>query len=273
MKWLKRILLALLAIVLLAVVVLYGWSAMIIGKEYSPEARTITLSSRPEIIRRGERLAQAFGCFHGCHGPDMEGQVMFEERFVGRLVAPNLTNAADRYSITKLEAIVRQGVLPDGGSVFVMPSDGFSIMTDEDLSAILSFIRSYPKNESELGQTELGPLARFALIKGDFWPAASRADAKPWREGFRDDPMKLGQYVATNACTECHGLELEGREGFTPPLTIAKAYSIDDFRKLMATGTGLGERDLGLMSRMSIKRFSHLTDDEVGALHGYLQSL
>jgi hypothetical protein len=41
---------------------------------------------------------------------------------------------------------------------------------------------------------------------------------------------------------------------------------------LMSDGTGLGGRDLGLMSRMGQNRFSHMNEDEVEALYQYLQS-
>jgi mono/diheme cytochrome c family protein len=273
MKWLKRILLGLAATLMLGVVILYGWSEAIIRKGYSAETRAVTLSSAAEVIAEGERLAQVFGCFHGCHGKDMEGDVFFEEDWVGSFYAPNLTAAVDRYSLSELEAIIRQGVRPDGSSVVGMPSDSFSIMTDEDLWAILSFISAYPKQETAAGKTSLGPLSRFGLITGEYWPAADKARSEPWKKDVRNDTMDLGQYLAMNACSECHGLELEGYEGFTPPLTIAKAYSLENFQKLMASGIGLGERDLGLMSLMSQYRLKHLTDDEVAALHTYLQSL
>jgi mono/diheme cytochrome c family protein len=153
-----------------------------------------------------------------------------------------------------------------------MPSDSFSIMTDEDLSDILSFIKSYPTHQNDAGNSSYGPLARLGLVMGEYWVAAEKTQAEPWQEGFRSDPLKLGEYLAITACTECHGLELQGMEGFTPPLTIAKAYSLEDFRKLTSTGVGLGGRDLGLMSQMAEFRLKHLKDDEVVALHTYLQS-
>jgi cytochrome c553 len=203
----------------------------------------------------------------------MEGSVFIESPFVGRIIAPNLTAAMERYSRPELEAIVRQGIRPDGSSVFGMPSAAFSRMSDSDLSAILSFIASYPQQDNDLGRSRYGLLARFLLVTGEVGPEAAGASAEPWREGyFRQDPMKLGAYLGTLACAECHGMAFEGQEGFTPPLTIAKAYSLESFRKLMATGLGLGDRDLGLMSEVAQHRFSHLTDDEVRALHGYLQS-
>lgn len=273
MKWIKRILLGILALVLLAVGTLYAWSAVIIGKEYPVAARSVTLSSDPQVLAEGERLSRVLGCFNGCHGKEMEGSLFFEQPLVGRFVAPNLTTLDKRYTPGEIEALVRQGVRPDGKSLFGMPSDSFSIMTDEHLSAVLSFVASFPTHENDPGKTSIGPLGRLGLVLGQYFPAAVNAQPQPWLSAFIEDPLRHGEYLAITACAECHGSELEGTEGFTPPLTIAKAYSLDDFRKLMATGEGLGGRDLGLMSRMTQTRFRHLTDNEVEALHAYLQSL
>lgn len=273
MKWFKRILLGILALVLLAVGTLYAWSAVMIGKEYPVTARSVPLSSAPEVVAEGERLAKVFGCFHGCHGKDMEGSLFFEQPLVGRFVAPNLTNLDSRYTPEEIEALVRQGVRPDGRSLFGMPSDSFSIMTDKHLTAVLSFIDSYPTHENDPGKTSVGPLGRLGLVLGQYFPAAVRARSQPWLPAFIEDPLRHGEYLAITACAECHGTELEGTEGFTPPLSIAKAYSLDDFRKLMATGEGLGGRDLGLMSRMTQTRFRHMNEREVEDLYAYLSSL
>jgi cytochrome c553 len=271
MKWVKRILLALLALVLLAIAVIYAWGAVIINTRYEPEPRTILPSSRPEIIARGERLASVFGC-RGCHREDMEGGVFFEAWYAGRIIAPNLTRAVDAMSRTELEAVIRQGVLPDGRSAFGMPSSSFAAMTDLDLSAILSFITNYPKQDLDLGHSRYGLMARMLFILGEIRPEAAHAQGSPWQSGFGQDPLKHGEYIAINACTECHGMDLEGQGDFTPSLAVAKAYSLEDFKLLMSEGTGLGGRDLGLMSKMGQFRFSHMNEDEVEALYQYLQA-
>jgi cytochrome c553 len=273
MKWVKRILLGIVALVLLAIGTLYAWSAVIINKKYPVEQRTVELSSDPAVLEEGERLSQVFGCFHGCHGRDMEGNVVFEEDWLGRFVAPNITALPDRYSESELEALVRQGVRPDGTSVLGMPSDSFSIMTDKDYAAVMSFVTAFPRKENDPGKTSVGPLGRLGLIVGMFHPAAAVRYPEPWQEGFREDPMKLGEYLAITGCAECHGSELEGSEGFTPPLVIAKAYSREDFQTMMKTGVGLGGRDLGLMSQMTQTRFQHLSEDEIDAIHTFLQTL
>jgi mono/diheme cytochrome c family protein len=85
--------------------------------------------------------------------------------------------------------------------------------------------------------------------------------------------LKRGEYLAMNACSECHGMDLQGQEGFTPGLAAARAYSPADFKTLISTGEGLWGRDLGVMSVVAKYRFSKMTDEEVEALHQYLLTL
>lgn len=274
-KWLKRIVLGLLALVLLALVTVYAWSHAILSKEYTPEPRAIAWTEDPAELARGERLAQVYGCFHGCHGGDMEGSVFFEDPLFGRAVAPNLTTAVRRYTPEQFEAIVRQGIRPDGTGVVGMPSASFATLSDRDLGAIYSFIASYPEQETpELGEGALYPLARLFLVLGEFNVAPEDIHDRPWPEARLADPISHGAYLAQTACSECHGQELEGNADFgMPPLTIAKAYDREHFGRLMATGVGIDEsRDLGLMARVAEYRFAHLTDAEVDALHAFLLS-
>jgi mono/diheme cytochrome c family protein len=87
------------------------------------------------------------------------------------------------------------------------------------------------------------------------------------------DPLTRGRYLVMNACSECHGQDLAGRaEAHSPPLTIAKSYSVEDFAKLMREGTALGGRRTELMSPTSVARFASLTPDEISAMYAFLQS-
>ncbi|WP_146907052.1 c-type cytochrome [Arenimonas daejeonensis] len=79
--------------------------------------------------------------------------------------------------------------------------------------------------------------------------------------------------LVTVACTECHGMDLAGypEEG-TPGLAVAKAYTPEEFDRLMRTGiTKAGtESTSGLMTEMGRKRFPAFTDEEVAAIKAYL---
>ena len=274
LTWIKRIVAGLVALVLVALLVIYGGSHLIINKTYAAQKRSVLLTSRPEVLAEGERKAQVFGCYRGCHGRHMEGDVAWEDPGFGRVVGPSLLDAVRRDSTAELEASIRQGVKPDGKSTWAMPSASFATMTDKDLAAILSFIRDYPAHESENdpGKTSFALFGRIAILTGMFKaeaPAAARY--VPSDDRVYDDPLRLGEYMVMNTCSECHGLDLNGFGSFTPSLQIAKAYDRSQFRQLLAEGTGLGGRDVGLMSEVAKMRFSLLNDAEVDAMFAWLR--
>jgi mono/diheme cytochrome c family protein len=195
-----------------------------------------------------------------------------DEPLLARVVSPNLTIAAREYTDAELERIIRHGIRPDGRSVVVMPSGMFSVLDDADLGRIIAYVRSVPPVPGRPREVRIGPLARLLFALGKFEPAAaevSRAVALSASYPSGHDPMARGAYLARTACTECHGLDLRGGDK-APDLRIAAGYSRDAFAHLMRTGKGLGDRELPLMSRVARRRFSHFTDNEIGALHDYL---
>lgn len=271
MKWVKRLGLGMLALATLALVTIYAGGEWVLNRHYEPVPNNVLLSSRPDVLAKGERLSRLYGCHEACHGKDMEGAVFFDEPWLARLVAPNLTRAAEQYTPVELEAIVRQGILPNGRSVTAMPSASFSYLTDSDLAAILSFIRAYPKNDQDLGPSSYRLMARFGLLAGWFSPAAQTLHEQSGDTQPADkSSMGRGEYLAMTACSECHGMDLNG--DFGPDLAVVKAYSPEDFATLMTTGLGIGERELGVMTEVSRGRFVHLTAEETADLFGFLQS-
>jgi len=53
-------------------------------------------------------------------------------------------------------------------------------------------------------------------------------------------------------------------------LAIAAAYDLEAFRTVLRTGVPLGGRQLRTMDRVARRDFSHLTDEEIAAIHAYL---
>lgn len=223
----------------------------------------------PALVAEGERLARVRGCF-GCHGPALEGRTFMDEPWVARIVAPNLTRVVPEYSDAELERLIRRGVRRGGGGVWVMPSNMYYHLSDDDLAAVVAYLRSVPPRDGPAFEVELRLLGRFEAVTGKYPPVTEEIDtAQPRLMVDRSDPVSWGRYLATTACTECHGATLEGG-GNTPDLRIAAAHTREQFTRLMRTGIGLGERELGLMKRVALSRFSYLTDEEIAALHAYL---
>jgi cytochrome c553 len=76
-----------------------------------------------------------------------------------------------------------------------------------------------------------------------------------------------------NFCSECHGQSLEGFAPINaPPLNVVKGYSLEQFSRLMKEGKPVGDRELKLMGPTSRARFANFSDDEIAAVHAFLQS-
>lgn len=270
--WTRWLLLAMAGVTCLLLALLYTRSTDVLERQYTAETRSLPVSSRPEVVAEGERLARAFGCYRGCHGRTMQGAVLEQGPLLGRVVAPNLTTAIDRYSLSEFEAIVRQGVKPDGTSVFHMPSTSFASMTDPDFMAIASFIRDYTIQVDHQPPAEFGLLARIRLLSGTLRAEAALRHDRPWSPGFEADPPRLGEYLARNACAECHGRELRGGPAGEPSLDIVRRYDRWEFTRFMQTGLAFGERDLGAKSQLMKQRYSGFTEDEIEALYAFLRN-
>jgi mono/diheme cytochrome c family protein len=180
------------------------------------------------------------------------------------------------YDDAQLELVIRHGIKPSGRSVVeFMPSEMFSHLSDEDLGAIIAFLRSLPAANGPTGGIRFKPLARTFIALGKMGfaaPGLNEPVAHPTPD--RSDPIAFGRYLALTSCTECHGSDLTGGGGMlaAPDLRIAGAYSLERFTRLMREGVPLDGRELGMMGNVSTKRFSHFTDGEIRALHAYLRA-
>lgn len=80
-------------------------------------------------------------------------------------------------------------------------------------------------------------------------------------------------YVA--GCVNCHH-QTPKEILNAPPLLVVKAYSLPEFRTLLKTGMTQGGRDLyaqgSIMGIVAREQLKFLTDDEVEAIHHYLQT-
>ena len=271
LKWTALGLGSLVAVLLLAI---YGMSEYRLRQRYDVAAAPITLPTDSTGLARGQHIALTRGCA-GCHGQNLEGKVFFDQPMLARIVAPNLTKVAAEYSDADLARAIRHGVRPNGKSLVVMPSAMLYHLSDADVGALVAYLRSVPRAESDLPKTSLRLLARVGILTGQYHTQAEMIDHDVPRlpEGSEADPTVRGRYLAKTSCTECHGQDLRGgTEGPapTPALSVVKAYSAEDFTRLMKEGVPRDGRKLELMGDVSRSRFSRFTDAEIAALYAYL---
>lgn len=271
-NWTKKIAIIMFALAWCAAAYVYVQSMRMIDRQYVPVSRNLPSVTDPQRLEEGERLARLFGCADACHGDRMQGAVVYEHPLNGRLVAPNLTRAVRERTLPELEAVVRQGIRPDGTSVFGKPSSSYAVMTDEDLGAILAYIREYPLQPERQGEPDYGLLTRWSMVSGALPVEAEAMVHQPWRNTFRNNEARLGEYLALLACSDCHGPDLDGTPERAPSLDRIGDYDENEFLDLLRRGNAPGEQPLAAKEPMASGRFSLFTQDEMEAIYVYLKT-
>lgn len=265
---------ALLGLIILGYGTVYGLSELELRDVSQPPAFTHPIETDSTVLARGRHLARTRGCF-GCHGQQLQGRDFSDEwEWVERAVAPNLALHSREHDASTLEAAIRHGVGYDGRALWSMPSYNWVHLTDEDVAALIAFLRSAPVVEADLPSPRLGFQARLQIVRGQETHMASWVEDVPdLRTHLTDSRLVRGEYLAMTACNECHGLDLRGGFG-APDLSILTTYTRDEFRVLMTEGVAKGGRDsLMLMTMVAKDRFAYFTEQERADLYAFLRTL
>lgn len=289
LRWGGYAVLSLAAVLAVGYAALYGYTEYRLGRTYDVPRRTLALSTDPDVIARGRHIATVRGCAD-CHGPDLAGKLFIDAGPVGMLYASNLTGGtggvAGDYSDADLIAAIRHGVRPSGKPLWFMPSQEFNILSDEDVGALVSYIRSLDPVDNVLEPSTVGPLGRllFALGKLPLAPAelidhdAARAPAP--EEGAT---AEYGAYLATG-CTGCHRPDFSGGKiaGTPPDFPPASNITPDDETGIgrwaeedftRALTTGVRPDGTQLRPEMPWQLTAQMEAHELRALWLYLRSL
>jgi cytochrome c553 len=260
--------------VAIAAAALYGGSEWRLGRTYERPAIVLN-PPEPPSAARGERLSILQGC-QGCHGT--HGRVFVDDPALGRLIAPDLARKAATYTDAELAVLIRAGIKRDNTSALIMATNAMSSLADQDVADIIAWLRALKvEAETETASTSFAPLSRFLILTGGL-PISADLPRDPAPPAARptSSPHAAGEYLVKTACAHCHELD-EARElkpGLTaPPVRpMTQSYDLEQFTRLMRTGKALGDRELELMSDVSRDGFSHLTDEEIAAIHAYLNA-
>ena len=220
------------------------------------------------------------GC-HSCHGDNLEGKDWSAEwPHQGRVIAVNLARYAREEPPEVLERAIRHGIGRDGRALYSMPSYNFRHLSDDDLAALIAYLRLHPVFPDTLGVPYHSLEVRWALAFGDEMHAAELVtEVPPMLTSVAADGPEVagGEYLAMTSCNECHGFDLRGGGPVaerTPDLAIVAAYTREEFGTLLRTGVSRdGRSELRLMSRTARNRFVHFTEQEVDRLYAFLRTL
>ena len=291
-RWVKRGALALAALVAL------GAATFALGTQLGERRmnRHIALSVQPVALRsdaasveRGRYLYASRGCAD-CHGAGGAGRVVIDDGKGLRIKAPNISpgpgSVVARYRPEDWVLAIRHGVKPDGRPLLVMPSEEYNRLTDDDLAALVAYVRQLAPAEGTAAVVQFPALVKTLYGFGAIPDAAEKIDhalppSTPVPEGVT---VEHGRYVAA-ACIGCHGAGFTGgRIAGAPPdwpaaanLTpgegsaMARYQSRDRFVAMLRSGR---RPDGSAVSPvMPFAALQAMNDTDAAALHLYLQSL
>jgi mono/diheme cytochrome c family protein len=256
-----------------------------------PSAPTVGIraSADPALIERGRYIVEGPAHCVSCHGDDLSGGREFHLGLLGTVVAPNITSdAAAGIGALNDDALVRAlrcGVSRHGKPL--IPLMSFSGLADEDLRAVLSYLRTVPpvaRPAPAHRLSVLGTLGLNVLLKRQRPAELPPSKLVPERTG------EYGRYLAHTLanCAGCHTQRNRLTGGFVGPalaggLTFEEPEGTFVAPDLRAIAHVLAEHDfIGLFRRrdgeagaspMPWRAYARLTDSDLGAIYRYLQAL
>jgi hypothetical protein len=277
----------------------------------SPKARAVDPQKRlatPEHVARGRYIVESVSHCMLCHSehdwgthgapiiPGTKGSgwdvPAAENHMPGRVFAPNITPDPETgiggVPDDAIARAIREGVGRDGHALFMMPWPQFRQFSDEEVAAVVSYLRTLPPVRKQRPPTEIQIPVRW-LMKGLPQPLT-----EPVREADVSDPMKRGKHlVEVGLCEDCHtpvnarheplpGMAFAGGQEFVVNGTVYRSANITPhasglahydealFVKTMRTGNIGGRR---LSPVMPWRDVGSLTDDDLKAVWAYLKTI
>ena len=299
MKWLLRIFLAVLVLVIAGV----AW--WLFGQHHAalPAAtRTAAKLQEPALIARGAYLATVGDCA-ACHtaqgGKRYAGGRALPTPF-GDVPAPNLTpddaTGLGQWSFDAFWRALHEGVGRDGHALYpAFPYTSYTHVNRDDALALFAYLKSLPP----VRNASAAPSLRF--------PYDLRASLATWRGlyfrpgAFVPDPKQSdawnrGAYLVQGLghCNECHvardnlggqprgealtGGQIPAQNWYAPDLSThahggLQGWSADDIVALLKTGQSSRGAAFGPMADVVVQSTQHLRDADLRAIAVYLQSL
>jgi mono/diheme cytochrome c family protein len=302
------------AAVVLAIYVWRTWD-----KVYDLPVAEVHASNDPAVLARGEYLVYGPAHCVECHTGSfadlldvaegkkvaLKGGTRFAAPPLGAIYSKNLTpdpeTGIGRYSDGQIARMMRWSVRPDGRAS-VQPLMPFHNMSDEDMVAIISYLRAQPPVRNVVPRDEwtvAGKIVRS--LSATFKPRPSDSVNPPKTsppEGTKARGEYLARYVAN--CVGCHtprddmtfvptGPEFSGGEEMgpvelpgaqrdlhfrTPNITPAKNSGLTKFpdRATFIARFKIGGRHHS-GSPMPWETFARMTESDIGAIYDFLSSL
>ncbi|WP_234455149.1 cytochrome c family protein [Thermohalobaculum xanthum] len=250
-------------------------------------------------LERGAYLVGAVAACGNCHSPlGPDGVPVPDQELAGRFViklpefdawAPNITPASRvaSWSDAELARAIREGIRPDGSVIGPpMPIELYRGIADEDLMAIVAYLRTLPPVENEV------PRSTYNIpLPPSYGPPVVHIERPS-----EDDPVAYGAYLAGPVahCTECHtpmigghfdfensmgagGREFPGPWGVSVSANLTPAEHalarLSDAEVVDIIRTGQRPDGTRLLPPMGVAFYSEMTERDAQAIVAWLRTL
>lgn len=309
MRWLARIVFG---AALVLVVVIAAFSIYVASRQHLtfdvPEP-AISASTDSAVIARGRYIVRTVTVCTGCHGdpkrlavsreaPDipLSGGLTFRippGEFRARNITPDPETGIGRYTDGQVARALRDGVGPDGRAL--LPFMEMQGLADDDLAAVVSYLRSQPPVHHDVPMHHynlLGRIVRATILAKPVGPDSTPPQVAP-RGATVENGRYLARYVAN--CWGCHTQRDMRTGAVTGPMFGGNTEFIDELKPdvIWAPPNLTSDPKTGVLGRMTedefVARFQggrafpdspmpweayrSLHEDDVRAIYRYLKSL
>jgi mono/diheme cytochrome c family protein len=254
-----------------------------------------------KLVERGAYLMNGIVACGNCHAQrDQKGMVLADKGLSGgfvfdekpfKAVAPNITpdpeTGIGKWTDAQLIRAIREGIRPDGSLIGPpMPFEFYRHMSDDDVKAIVAWLRAQPPVKNALPKSEY----RIKLPPAWGPPIKGKVTAPP-----RSNAVKYGEYLAgpLGHCMDCHtpwtemGVDMKrlgaGGNPFPGPWGMAVSRNLTphetglkgwtDVEIARAIREAKSRDGSPLKPPMAYDWYRNINDDDMKALIAYLRSL
>lgn len=227
-----------LTVILTVVIVAIAGAAFFLAlkKPATHPAANLQIDATHELVERGRYLANNVSDCLGCHseqdpakfgmpvrpGTEGSGGTVFSKaegvpgKVTARNITPDTTTGIGRWSDGEIVRAIREGIRHDGTPLFpMMPYPDYRAMSDDDVKAVVAYLRSLPARQHSIPDRSLDFPINF-LVKFMPHPVDGIIPSPP-----AGDSVRRGAYLVVIAnCRNCH----TPRDSKGRPIT-AEAFS------------------------------------------------
>ena len=286
-KWIGIVLGSLIGLILVLAAILYFKGSARLNKTYEIPADNISITADAASLATGKHLVETL-CAH-CHANDLSGKTWFSFPPAGTVDSANLTSGEGgigREFTTDEDYVraIRHGVGPDGKPIFMPSVVAFQDISDEELGALIAYLKTIPPVDHKTNGQQFTPLAKImigaGIIKLPVEIVTHKSHVTAPAAGVTTE---YGQYLVTiSGCFDCHAANLAGGPYPQPGVSLLipnitpggepGSWTEEQFFSTIRTGITPGGHQMN-PEYMPWPQIRQSTDDELKAIWMYLQSV